>query len=84
MIADFREDNGPAIKQVCIQFVELCRQMGLLTTASVAIDGRDAGLAFGPAPFLDSKIFQPPSLLKFLSQPPRLCSPAPTYYQIYP
>ena len=39
MIADFREDNGPAIKQVCIQFVELCRQMGLLTTASVAIDG---------------------------------------------
>jgi transposase len=38
-IADFRKDNGPAIKQVCIQFVELCRQMGLLTTASVAIDG---------------------------------------------
>src|SRR6202051_1635131 len=38
-IADFRKDNGPAIKQVCVQFVELCRQMGLLTTASVAIDG---------------------------------------------
>jgi transposase/macrodomain Ter protein organizer (MatP/YcbG family) len=38
-IADFRKDNGPAIKRVCIQFVELCRQMGLLTTASVAIDG---------------------------------------------
>jgi transposase/macrodomain Ter protein organizer (MatP/YcbG family) len=38
-IADFRKDNGLAIKQVCVQFVELCRQMGLLTTASVAIDG---------------------------------------------
>src|SRR5262252_9648885 len=39
-IADFRKDNGSAIKQVCVQFVELCRLMGLLTTASVAIDGR--------------------------------------------
>jgi transposase/macrodomain Ter protein organizer (MatP/YcbG family) len=38
-IADFRKDNGSAIKQVCVQFVELCRQMGLLTTSSVAIDG---------------------------------------------
>jgi transposase len=38
-IADFRKDNGPAIKKVCAQFVELCRDMGLLTKASVAIDG---------------------------------------------
>src|SRR6202158_3735683 len=38
-IADFRKDNGPAIKRVCAQFIELCRLMGLLTTASVAIDG---------------------------------------------
>jgi transposase len=38
-IADFRKDNGPAIKRVCARFVELCRQMGLLTKASVAIDG---------------------------------------------
>jgi transposase len=38
-VADFRKDNGPAIKKVCAQFVELCRQMGLLRTASVAIDG---------------------------------------------
>src|SRR5690242_14130089 len=37
-IADFRKDNGPAIKQVCVQFVELCRLMGLLTMSSVAID----------------------------------------------
>ena len=38
-IADFRKDNGSAIKKVCAQFVELCRRIGLLTTASVAIDG---------------------------------------------
>src|SRR6201997_3102576 len=38
-VADFRKDNGPAIRQVCVRFVELCRQMGLLVTASVAIDG---------------------------------------------
>ncbi len=38
-IADFRKDNGPAIKRVCAQFIELCRQMGLLTMSSVAIDG---------------------------------------------
>jgi transposase len=38
-IADFRKDNGPALRKVCAQFVVLCREMGLLTTASVAIDG---------------------------------------------
>jgi transposase len=38
-IADFRKDNGPAIKKVCAQFVELCRRMGLLAKPSVAIDG---------------------------------------------
>ena len=38
-IADFRKDNGLALRKVCARFVELCRQMGLLTTASVAIDG---------------------------------------------
>ena len=38
-IADFRRDNGPAIRKVCAQFVALCRAIGLLTTASVAIDG---------------------------------------------
>ena len=39
VIADFRKDNGPAIRKVCARFVELCRKMGLLTKASVAIDG---------------------------------------------
>ncbi len=38
-IADFRKDNGPAIRQVCVRFVELCRGLGLLGEASVAIDG---------------------------------------------
>jgi len=38
-IADFRKDHGKAIRQVCSQFVELCRRIGLLATASVAIDG---------------------------------------------
>ena len=38
-IADFRRDNGPAIRKVCAQFVELCRRIGLLGKASVAIDG---------------------------------------------
>jgi len=38
-IADFRKDNGLAIRQVCTRFVALCRQMGLLSSASVAIDG---------------------------------------------
>src|SRR6202162_2606597 len=38
-IADFRKDNGAAIRKVCARFVELCRKIGLLTKASVAIDG---------------------------------------------
>ena len=38
-IADFRRDNGPAIRKVCGQFVALCREIGLLTVASVAVDG---------------------------------------------
>ena len=38
-IADFRKDNGGAIRRVCTRFVVLCRRMGLLAQASVAIDG---------------------------------------------
>jgi len=38
-IADFRKDNGAAIRKVCAQIIALCRAMGLLTQASVAIDG---------------------------------------------
>jgi transposase len=38
-VADFRRDNGPAIRKVCANFVELCRRMKLFTDAVVAIDG---------------------------------------------
>ncbi len=38
-IADFRKDNGSAIRKVCAQFVSLCRQLELFAEASVAIDG---------------------------------------------
>jgi len=38
-IADFRKDNGRAIRKVCARFVGLCRTLGLLAEASVAIDG---------------------------------------------
>ncbi len=38
-IADFRKDHGAVIRKVCARFVALCRQLGLLATASVAIGG---------------------------------------------
>ena len=38
-IADFRKDNGAAIRSVCRQFVGLCRGLKLFTHAVVAIDG---------------------------------------------
>ena len=38
-IANFRRDNGSAIRAVCGQFVELCRRLNLFTKAIVAIDG---------------------------------------------
>jgi transposase len=38
-IADFRRDNGPAIRAACAQFVVLCRELNLFTRAVVALDG---------------------------------------------
>jgi transposase len=38
-VADFRKDNARSMRKVCARFVDLCREMGLLTKASVAIDG---------------------------------------------
>src|SRR3982075_2098905 len=38
-IADFRKDNGEAIRKVCRAFVVLCRRLELFSEASVAIDG---------------------------------------------
>ena len=39
MIADFRKDNGPAIRAACAQFVVLCRRLNLFTRAVIAVDG---------------------------------------------
>src|SRR5882757_43993 len=38
-IADFRKDNGKAIRSVCREFVVLCRSLKLFSEAIVAIDG---------------------------------------------
>jgi transposase len=38
-IANFRKDNGPAIRNVCRQFVVLCQRLDLFSQAIVAIDG---------------------------------------------
>jgi transposase len=38
-IANFRRDNGKAIRNVCRQFVVLCQQLNLFLDAVIAIDG---------------------------------------------
>jgi transposase len=38
-IADFRKDNGPAIRATCRRFIDLCRRLELFTHAVAAIDG---------------------------------------------
>ena len=38
-IADFRKDNGGAIRRVCARFIMLCRRLDLFAGASVVIDG---------------------------------------------
>ncbi len=38
-IADFRKDDGPAIRKVRAQLIALCRRLELFAEASVAIDG---------------------------------------------
>jgi transposase len=38
-IADFRKDNGDAIRGVCRQFVTMCSRLKLFVDATVAIDG---------------------------------------------
>ena len=38
-IANFRKDNGPAIRAACRQFIVLCRQLNLFSQAVVAVDG---------------------------------------------
>ena len=38
-IANFRKDNGQAIRSVCRQFIVLCHQLDLFSQAVVAVDG---------------------------------------------
>ncbi len=38
-IADFRKDNGAAIRAVCRRFIVLCRELSLFSQAVAAIDG---------------------------------------------
>src|SRR6201995_3429318 len=38
-IADFRKDNGPAIRAACRQFIALCRRLDLFSHTVAAIDG---------------------------------------------
>lgn len=38
-IADFRRSNGKAIRNVCSQFIVLCRNLDLFSKSIVAIDG---------------------------------------------
>ncbi len=37
--ADFRRQNGPAIRKTCAQFVDRCRRVGVLRGEVVAVDG---------------------------------------------
>src|ERR1700733_124340 len=62
-IADFRKDNGAAIRAACRQFVELCRRLELFTHAVAAIDGSKfkAGNA-------RDKNFTPPSIQRRMEQ----------------
>lgn len=38
-IADFRKDNGSAIKAACRQFMMICKQLNLFAESLIAIDG---------------------------------------------
>ena len=42
-IADFRKDNGAAIRKVCSEFIVVCGRAGMLTATAVAIDGSMCG-----------------------------------------
>ena len=38
-IADFRKNNGAALRKVCARFIALCRKVGLLTGGTIVVDG---------------------------------------------
>jgi transposase len=59
-IADFRKDNGEAIRKACREFVALCRRLELFSEGSAAIDG--------------SKFPHPHSMVRIIVDWPRHCS----------
>ena len=55
-IADFRKDNGPAIRATCRQFVMLCRRLDLFSATVIAIDGsRFKAVPISALPLVASK-----------------------------
>ena len=38
-VANFRKDNGRGVRQVCKEFVGLCRKLNLLSQSTVVVDG---------------------------------------------
>ncbi len=66
-IADFHKDNGLALRKVCTRFVELCREMGLLTP-SMAASSKPSTTATGPYAKRSDLIFRE----KAHSGPPKL------------
>ncbi|MDR9440034.1 MAG: hypothetical protein RI841_11170, partial [Halomonas sp.] len=67
-IADFRKDNGPAIRKVCAQFVELCRQVGLAQVSRSAGDLRLLVAQPQHLGHLTDQFFQPVSLIQHRPQ----------------
>ena len=53
-IADFRRDNGPAIRAACAQFVVLCRNLNLFTRAIVAYNMKRMINIFGVKPLMQT------------------------------
>jgi len=76
-IADFRKDNGKAIREVCREFVALCRKLDLLVAASVAIDGsKFKAVNARDKNFTEAKVKRrleriDESIARYLSQPDR-------------
>ena len=67
-IADFRKDNGPAIRATCRRFIDLCRRLDLFSHAVAAIDGskfkavnaRDKPNRLASRPMFPSRLLQGP------------------------
>jgi transposase len=62
-IADFRKDNGAAIRATCRQFIALCRQLDVFAHAVAAIDGSKFKAVNAP-----DKAFTPASIQRRMEQ----------------